>query len=258
MIKFDASFYDKKSKFQYELGLDLMKQMRINENERILDFGCGTGKLTLKLAKDNHTCKITGIDINKEMIDYANKNLKIQKLNNIAFKTMDILEEELSDKFDVIFSNSAVHWVKDKESLFRKFHSMLRTDGRIGIQIPSSKNLSDITPLFMYPIEYLKLHEYFKNWKYPMKRSSIKKLNKILDPIGYKEYNVFIKDRQLDFIDHQELLDFLKSAALVPILNSLPDEFKDKYCNSLLKLLKENGDKFLKITMKRIYMFLEN
>ena len=69
MIKFDAAFYNKKSRFQYELGMDLMNQMEFNRNETILDLGCGTGNLTITLAKNNPTCKIIGIDIGQEIVN---------------------------------------------------------------------------------------------------------------------------------------------------------------------------------------------
>jgi len=238
--------------------MDLIKQMKFNKNENILDLGCGTGNLTITLAKGNLTCNIIGIDIGEEMIGQAKKNLQNEKLDNLEFIKGDILDFQPELRFNTIFSNSVIHWIKDKEKLFQKLKNLLQPNGKIGIQIPASKNLSEITPLFMKPIESLKLNSYFKNWKYPMKRATPRKLKKIIDLIGFKNTNIFMKDRKLDFINHEEVLDFLKSAALVPILNSLPLEIQDKYCNVLLDLLKKKGEGLLKITMKRIYIFLEN
>ena len=254
----DAKFYNENSQNQYKLGLKLIDKLQFNQNENILDIGCGTGNLTIKMARNNPTCNIIGIDIDKNMIKEAKINLKKMNLENISFNTIDFIKYEPSIKFHLIFSNSAIHWIHDKIAVFQKIKNILTPNGRAGIQIPDTKNLYEITPLLTKPIEELKLYEYFKSWKHPLKRISEKKLTRIIEPIGYSSFKIELMDVPMKFNTFEDLLNYLKSAPLLSIISNIPENFKGKYLDSLLFLLKEKGKSVLNITMKRIFIFLKN
>ena len=258
MNMWDATFYNEKSQRQYQLGINLINEIKFNENENILDLGCGPGKISTILAKNNPSCNVVGIDIDKNMIEQAKINLKKAGFKNVSFYLVDFLKYEPKIKFDVIFSNSVIHWIDDKQGVFQKIKNILNPKGRVGIQMPSSKNLGEISPLFMKPINQLKLHDHFANWKYPLRRISRKKLNEIIEPLGFSSINIVLKNVPMKFLTFEDLLDFLKSAPLIPIISYLPEEFKEKYLNSLLGFLKQEGNEILNITMKRIFIFLEN
>ena len=258
MNMWDASFYNEKSQNQYKLGLKLINQLEFNSNENILDLGCGTGNLAINMAKNNPSCNFIGIDVDTNMIKQANLNLKKANLQNISFKVVNFLKYEPTIKFHLIFSNSAIHWIDDKPAVFVKIKNILTPNGRAGIQMPSTKNLYEISPLLMKPIEQLKLYEYFTGWKYPLKRISRNKLTQILETVGFSSFKIELKDHPMKFNTFEDLLDFLKSAPLLPIISNLPYNYREKYLDSLLGFLKEKGKSILNITMKRIFIFLKN
>ncbi|NHI92864.1 MAG: class I SAM-dependent methyltransferase [Candidatus Lokiarchaeota archaeon] len=254
----DASFYNEKSIEQYKLGLNLLNELEFHENEKILDLGCGTGKLSIAMAERYPSCEIIGIDLDQNMINQAKMNLKKEKINNISFLTVDFLKYTPNFLFDVIFSNSVIHWIDDKKAVFQKIKEILNTNGRVGIQMPSSNNLSEITTLFIKPIENLNLQNYFEHWRFPMKRISQKKLKSIIDQLEFSNIKIIERDVGINFKNFEELLDFLQSAPLRPIISYIPDDLKKDYLESLLKILKEQGKNILNVTMKRIFIFLEN
>ena len=256
MKNWDAEFYNKKAVLQYESGIDLLNQLKINKNENILDIGCGTGNLSIRIAKRNPTCNVTAIDVDNNMIMQALNNLKMEKIQNIKFINADILSFQSTFKQDVIFSNSVIHWIDDKQALFHKIKTLLNSNGRVGIQIPSTSNLKEVAPLFVKTVEVLNLQEFFRKWKYPMKRISLNKLKKIIDSIEFKDSKFVSKKIKLHFKDHEDLLDFLRTAALVPILSRLSNKNEEKYLEVLLKLLQKEGENILHPSMKRIYIFL--
>ena len=67
---------------------------------KILDLGCGIGDLYKFLIEKKISMDYTGIDIVEEMIEIAQK-----KYDNIKFKTLNILEEELNEKYDYVIMN---------------------------------------------------------------------------------------------------------------------------------------------------------
>ena len=75
----------------------------IPKNSKIVEIGCGKGKLLKELSK-----KIKyglGIDINKRKINFANKNSK----SNLEFKVINVKNLDLSKKFDYALSMFVIH-----------------------------------------------------------------------------------------------------------------------------------------------------
>ena len=108
------------------------------ENKSLLDIGCGTGNLSLKLAESFSS--VSAIDLDQEMITKADK--KVQKQQNIDFicmNMMDILKVFGENRFDSVmsFGNTLVH-LNDSIMINQFFSSVRKTlkpSGRFLIQI---------------------------------------------------------------------------------------------------------------------------
>ena len=87
----------------------------MNGNEEILDLGCGDGSLTEQLAQLVPNGSVLGIDASNGMITTAQKRVK----QNLVFMKMDINMIDFQNKFDVIFSNATLHWIKDHKRLLK-------------------------------------------------------------------------------------------------------------------------------------------
>jgi len=112
-----AEKYDKISKYQYINGMALVEKLNISTRHKVLDVGCGTGRLTLKLAsKVDH---ITGIDPSPKRIVVAHRKLTRMNPGNIKFElgSSDDIGRYGEDAFDVVYMNAVFHWINDKEKL---------------------------------------------------------------------------------------------------------------------------------------------
>jgi trans-aconitate 2-methyltransferase len=89
-----------------------------------MDAGCGTGLLTRELSRKVPNGKVYAVDVDSNMIEQARTNLKF--LNNVEIVQSSFIDVKLPRKVDVIFSNSAFHWVKDHRSAFQKFWEILK------------------------------------------------------------------------------------------------------------------------------------
>jgi len=256
MCEFEANFYDSKAVVQFQLGLKLIDQLQIQDGETILDIGCGTGRLTLELAKRTPNGSVVGLDRNSDMIKKALENLGSSKvlITNTLFIEEDILHYETPLQFNAIFSNSALHWVQETQELYQKIYALLVPGGRLAAQMPAKGSLNKFIEIFMQPIHTLHLSAYFKNWDYPIKFHPPKTLLRILSSIGYTDINIWEEDQQIQFHSPQEVLDFLKTASIVPILSQLPPEKKELYLNCLLDIIKQQVEELLNVNMRRLYI----
>ncbi len=96
----------------------------------ILDFGCANGFSTITLAKANPQCPFLGLDVNQDMIQAANE--AAGKLKNLKFKQIDILQEELTTKFDFIYAIRVFQNIESETKqldIFDKLYSLLEPKG---------------------------------------------------------------------------------------------------------------------------------
>ena len=82
-----------------------------------MDAGCGSGLLTKQLAKKVPRGKVYAVDIDSNMIKQAKNNL--QFLDNVEIIQSSFTDIRLPRRMDVIFSNAALHWVRDHRKAFQ-------------------------------------------------------------------------------------------------------------------------------------------
>ncbi len=68
---FDADIYNRDSLIRFSAGEDLLTILNIKNQEKVLDIGCGTGKVTSEIFKTTPKAKIIAIDISQDMIKKA-------------------------------------------------------------------------------------------------------------------------------------------------------------------------------------------
>ncbi len=114
---------------------DLAVQIRAERVSRVIDLGCGPGNSTSVLAVLYSQARITGLDNSPDMIEQARRLYP-----SIAWQTGDIAAwaDEEGETFDVVYSNAALQWVPDHESLFPKLMQRVSPGGALALQMPAN------------------------------------------------------------------------------------------------------------------------
>ncbi|OUL19568.1 trans-aconitate methyltransferase [Nostoc sp. RF31YmG] len=112
---------------------DLVDLVQHQKNLRVLDLGCGTGKLTKYLHETLKAKETLGVDASEKMLDVAHQFAG----NGLQFEQGRIEDNPGEGKFDVVFSNAALQWVTGHEALFAKLREKLQPGGQLAVQIPA-------------------------------------------------------------------------------------------------------------------------
>ena len=138
VCEFDGKKYEKASIFQQEWGNKLISELNLRGDEDVLDLGCGNGLLTVKLARLVPNGNVIGIDASGGMIEVA----KEKEETNVKFLLMDLNEIDLNRQFDFIFSNAALHWIKNHKQLWMNIHKILKPNGFVRFNFAADGNCS--------------------------------------------------------------------------------------------------------------------
>ncbi len=105
--------------------------------ERILDLGCGTGQLTAEIAKRG--ALVTGIDNSGDMLVQARTNYP-----ELTFIAGDAAGFRFPERFDAVFSNAALHWVKNADAAAESIALALGPGGRFVAEFGGKGNIAAI------------------------------------------------------------------------------------------------------------------
>ncbi len=133
----DAARYQDKHSFVWRYGSNLLELLDPQPGERILDIGCGTGQLTAEIARRG--AQVTGLDTAAEMLAGARKNFP-----EISFVLADAAGFDFPEPFDAVFSNAALHWVKNAGGAAASIARALRPEGRFVAEFGGKGNIASV------------------------------------------------------------------------------------------------------------------
>jgi trans-aconitate 2-methyltransferase len=127
--------YDKFQREREQPFFDLLDMVRPAPDMRVVDLGCGTGRLTLLLHQRLQAAETVGIDRSARMLESVTRNPLPPGLR-FDVATIESFPDGASG-YDLIFSNAALHWVDDHAALFRRLAGALTPNGQIAVQMPA-------------------------------------------------------------------------------------------------------------------------
>jgi trans-aconitate 2-methyltransferase len=134
----DPQQYDKFERQREQAFYDLLALVRPVSAMRIVDLGCGTGKLTRVMHSRLNARETVGIDRSASMLADARGDasgglrFEVGSIEAVADGALELREQP-----DLIFSNAALHWVLDHEGLLPKLTRLLAPAGQLAFQVPA-------------------------------------------------------------------------------------------------------------------------
>lgn len=135
--RWDSTLYDDRHSFVWKAGSDLLELLAPVPGERILDAGCGTGHLTAQIAERG--AEVLGLDASVSMVAQARQNFP-----KLKFQLADVRDFQVDAPFDAVFSNAALHWVREPETAIACIARALKPGGRLVLEMGGQGNIARI------------------------------------------------------------------------------------------------------------------
>jgi len=131
----NADNYQQHASFVSALALPVVDLLDPQEGERILDLGCGEGTLGLEIARCG--ASVLGVDLSAEMVAKAREN-------GLEAEVMSVTQMPFDEKFDAVFSNAMLHWVREPELAVAHIARALKRGGRFVAEFGGAGNVHHI------------------------------------------------------------------------------------------------------------------
>ncbi|MCL6478897.1 MAG: methyltransferase domain-containing protein [Peptococcaceae bacterium] len=253
-LEFDGQKYKNASSHQKEWGAQIISGLNLTGAETILDLGCGDGVLTKQLADLVPDGKVIGIDASTGMIETA----KELEGFNLSFMRLDINEMDFYNIFDLIFSNAALHWVKDHKRLLDRCRKALKPNGTIRFNFAGDGNCANFQEVIRQVMADPAYREYFDNFAWPWFMPRLDEYEKLVRQHGFRELKVWEQNADRYFKNQDEMIKWIDQPSIVPFLKFIPEREKERFRNEVIhrmvrKSIQPDGTCFE--TFRRINVF---
>ncbi len=226
----DATTYDRVSHIQEDWAREVIDRLELRGDETVLDAGCGSGRVTKLLLERLPRGKVIGIDSSPAMIARAREALP----ERTEFIASDLLDLDLSEAVDDVFSNATFHWILDHRRLFQRLHASLRPGGHLEAQCGGIGNLDE----FLNSLENVNGDERFapylraiaSTWNFASPGDTELRLR----AAGFADVRCWLTER---IEKPREPREFLRAVCLGPHLERLPGHLHEQYLDAVLEYI---------------------
>src|SRR5882724_13059152 len=125
MTEWNAVDYSRCSSLQEAMGQEVLALLDLSGSERILDVGCGDGKITAQIAFCASKGSVVGVDPSRDMISFASSHFGPATLPNLRFEVADARRLPFKNEFDLVISFNALHWIPEQQTALSSIRSAL-------------------------------------------------------------------------------------------------------------------------------------
>ncbi|WP_019505938.1 methyltransferase domain-containing protein [Pleurocapsa sp. PCC 7319] len=227
--------YAKNSGAQLRWAQGLTKNIELQNNESILDVGCGDGKITADFAVNYPSSKVLGIDNSPAMISYAVEKYPASQYPNLSFSCVDACSIDFDREFDLIFSNATLHWIENHQVFLKRANLALRDRGRLIISCGGEGNASEILQVFAELMTSKTWSMYFDNFYNPYFFYGIQNYKAWLQQSGFTVERLQLIPKDMTHEGKNGLAGWIRTTWM-PLTERVPEDKRENFITQFVDL----------------------
>jgi trans-aconitate 2-methyltransferase len=227
----DAATYHRVSSPHVEWANVLLDRLELSGDERVLDAGCGSGRVTLMLVERLPDGHVIAVDAAPAMVEHARATLR----GRASVVRADLTELVLGERVDVVFSSAVFHWISDHDQLFARLRAALRPGGRMVAQCGGEGNVERFHEAARAVAAGAPYAQHLAGWKGPWNFAGAAETADRLRRAGFTGVKTWLEPYPVVPEDPE---DYLRTVCLGHHLGQLPPALRDGY----LRAVRERAD----------------
>ncbi len=223
--EWDALAYHRISEPQFAWGVRVLERIPLTGTERVLDAGCGSGRLTLELARRVPNGYVVAADLSENMIRKAatvlRDALRSGTVRQCETTCADLVALPFRDAFDVVFSTATFHWIHDHDALFSSIREALRAGGRLEAQCGGDRNLERVHDHAKRLSNGTAFRRHFDGWVDPWEFPTASATEERLRRAGFRTIRCWMEPAPTTFASAGEYREFIEKVVMRPFLERL-------------------------------------
>lgn len=233
MTEWHASDYSRASRLQQAMAEEQLHLLDLEGSERILDVGCGDGKITAAIAERVPRGSVLGVDPSRNMIDFSSSHFGPLAHANLRFEVADARRLPYRQEFDLVVSFNALHWVPEQDAALASIHAALKPEGRALLRFVAKgprKCLEDV----MEDVRRLpRWAAYFPGYRTPYLHFTAEEYRALTERGGFRVLRLGVADKAWDFKSREGFAAFAR-ATFVEWTRLVPESEKAAFITDVL------------------------
>ena len=225
--EWDAAEYERLSAPQTRWGAGVLGRLELRGDEAAIDAGCGTGRVTELLLEKLPEGSILAVDKSGAMVEAARRRFAGDP--RVRVERQDLLDLEVEERVDLIFSTAAFHWIKDHDRLFQRLARVVGPGGRLIAQCGGEGNISRATEAVGETVREEPFRGYFEGWEDDKYYADPRSTARRLEAVGFEGVETWLHDEVAAFDSVDDLARFLGVVVLGGHLERLPEEEREPF-----------------------------
>jgi trans-aconitate 2-methyltransferase len=218
----DAKTYHRVSAPHQDWAEALFDRLALRGDETVLDAGCGSGRVTLKLVERLPRGRVIAVDGAPSMVAEARALLG----DRATVVQSDLVALELEEPVDAIFSSAVFHWIPDHEALFARLLAALKPGGRLVAQCGGDGNVAAFRGRSDEVAAREPYAQHLKGWRGPWNYASAEQTAERLETAGFVDVKTWLQPWDATPPEPEQ---FIRTVCLHPQLERLPSELHDAF-----------------------------
>jgi trans-aconitate 2-methyltransferase len=228
----NASSYERISGPMEAMGREVLDRLELAGDERVLDAGCGTGRVTAALVERLPRGEVVAVDGSPAMVEQTRARLG----EGVDVRVADLLELELDPPVDAILSTATFHWIADHDRLFANLLTVLRPGGRLVAQCGGAGNVAALDRAAKIVGAREPFAETLDGWAGPWNFAAPAKTEERLRRLGWAD--VWTWSNPV-IVRPEDPHEYLGTVALGSHIERLDDDLRGPFIDAVLAELEE-------------------
>jgi trans-aconitate 2-methyltransferase len=231
----DAATYDRISAPQQAWAAEQLERLELHGDEVVLDAGCGSGKITVELARRVPSGTVYAVDVAPSMVEHARAALDDQA----TVFWQDLTELSLPQPVDVVYSNATFHWIADHDALFAALHRNMKPGAQLLAQCGGRGNIDSFRRAADEIAARKPFAPFFVDWRRPWYYATAEETGHRLRAAGFEQVSCWLQDKPTPL---DEPRSFVTTVCLVRHLDPLPAELREQFVDQVLDATRRRGE----------------